>query len=169
MKTNQRIGVALSGIGFALALFASWWLASRGGALIDVLGGALIAFVPVALFFGAGFYLYFRPEHEVQDATTSMNKQRDLVDILRRDGQSNFGELAQELEVSQEAVVSMVQQLGELGVFSGYVDWQQNIVYASHPQALRTLQNCRVCGQPIQLVGEGMVPCPHCQTDYFLV
>jgi tRNA(Ile2) C34 agmatinyltransferase TiaS len=62
----------------------------------------------------------------------------------------------------------MIYELVGLQVFSGYINWDQGILYSSDASKLRELTQCKNCGGEIQLVGKGVVKCKFCGTEYFL-
>jgi len=171
MNNSRLVGIILSVAGLGVAVIAGLWLASQlasgalssGGALI----GAGIAFVPVALLVGFGVYLYQRGGEEAQVEST-MQKQRQLMDILRSRGQVSVNDMALEMQVSVDAVKDMVHQLVGLQVFSGYVNWNDGTLYSAEASSLRELKQCKNCGGEITLAGKGVVVCRFCGTEYFL-
>ena len=51
----------------------------------------------------------------------------------------------------------MVYQLVGLQVFSGYINWDDGILYSSEASKLRELDKCKNCGGEITLAGKGIV------------
>ena len=90
------------------------------------------------------------------------------MDILGSRGLVKVHDMALEMSVSVDSVKSMVHQLVGLQVFSGYVNWDDGILFSSEASKLRDLKECEKCGAPIQLVGKGVVACKACGTEYFL-
>lgn len=168
---SRLIGIILSIAGLGVAVIAGLWIASQvsagslssGGALV----GAGIAFVPVGLLVGFGVYLYQRGGVEAQVEST-MQKQRQLLDILKSRGQVSVNDMALEMQVSVDAVKDMVHQLVGLQVFSGYVNWKDGTLYSAEASNLRELKQCKNCGGEITLAGKGVVVCRFCGTEYFL-
>lgn len=171
MNGSRLAGVVLSVIGFGIALFAGLWLASQvsqqgvsaGGALI----GAFLAFIPAALFIGFGIYLFQRGGTEAKQQST-MQQQRQLLDILKSRGQVSVTDMAMEMQVNADNVKNMVHQLVGLQVFSGYINWDKGVLYSSDASQLRDLTVCKNCGGAITLAGKGIVVCKFCGTEYFL-
>lgn len=171
MNSSRLIGIILSVVGLGIALIAGIWLATQvaagslsgGGAAL----GAGLAFIPVALFVGAGLYLFVRGGTEAQEESV-MQKQRQLLDILKTRGQVSVNDMALEMHTSVDSVKDMVYQLVGLQVFSGYVNWDDGVLYSSEAKELRTLDKCKNCGGEISLVGKGVVRCKYCGTEYFL-
>lgn len=171
MNTGRLVGIILIVVGFGVAVIAGLWLAfqvsseslSGGGALV----GAGIAFIPVALLVGFGIYMFVQGGKEAEEES-SMQKQRQLLDIVKSRGQVSVPDLAMEMQISVEVVKDLVHQLVGLQVFSGYVNWQEGVLYSSDASKLRELEKCKNCGGEISLAGKGVVTCKFCGTEYFL-
>jgi len=97
-----------------------------------------------------------------------MQKQRQLLDIIKSRGQVSVPDLAMEMQVNADTVKNLVHQLVGLQVFSGYVNWQEGMLYSSDASKLRELDKCKNCGGEINLAGKGVVVCKYCGTEYFL-
>jgi hypothetical protein len=171
VNTGRLIGIILIVIGVGAAIFAGLFLAvqtaderlTAAGAVL----GALLAFVPVALLTGFGIFMYVRGGKEAEQESV-MQKQRQLLDILKSRGQVTVANMALEMQVSPDAIKDMVHQLVGLQVFSGYANWKDGILYSSEASALRDLDQCKNCNGDIQLVGKGVATCRFCGTEYFL-
>jgi hypothetical protein len=170
MNQGRLVGIILIVVGVGIALIAGLFLAaqvsdgmSTGAAVV----GAGVAFIPVALLVGFGVFMYVKGGQEA-GRETEMQKQRRLLDIVRSRGQVGVNELAVEMGLSVDKVKDMVHQLVGLQVFSGYINWNDGILYSSDAAQLRELDQCKNCGGQITLVGKGVVACPFCGTEYFL-
>lgn len=171
MNSGKLVGVILMVVGFGIAVIAGLWLASQvssgqlqsGGAFV----GAGMAFIPVALLVGFGIFLFVRGSKEAE-TESEMQKQRQLLDIVKSRGQVPVSDLALEMKTSVDSVKNMVHQLVGLQVFSGYINWEKGILYSSDASNLRGLNKCKNCGGDIKLAGKGVVVCPFCGTEYFL-
>lgn len=171
MNSSRLVGVILTVVGLGVALIAGIWLATQvsgkelsgGGAAL----GAGLAFIPVALLVGFGLYLFVRGGSEAQEESV-MQKQRQLLDILKSRGQVSVNDMALEMHTNVDSVKDMVYQLVGLQVFSGYINWDTGILYSSEAKELRALDKCKNCGGEISLVGKGIVRCKYCGTEYFL-
>lgn len=171
MNTGRLIGVILIVIGLGAALLAGLWLAVQlsnqqitgGGAVL----GAGLAFIPIALLVGFGIYMFVQGGKEAEQESV-MQKQRQLLDILKSRGQVSVSDMAIEMRVTPDAVKEMVHQLVGLQVFSGYANWKDGTLYSSEASQLRELSQCKNCGGEIELVGKGIATCKYCGTEYFL-
>ena len=175
MNTSRLVGVILTVVGLGIALIGGIWLATQvaagsGNGGVDGGGAALgagLIFIPVALLVGAGIYLFVQGGSQAQEESV-MQKQRQLLDILKSRGQVSVNDMALEMHSSVDSVKDMVYQLVGLQVFSGYVNWDQGVLYSAEASKLRELDKCKNCGGDIQLVGKGIVRCKYCGTEYFL-
>jgi len=171
VNTGRLIGIVLMVIGFGIAMIAGVFLAFQvsneqmgaAGALV----GALVAFIPVAVLVGFGIYMFVQGGKEAVVEST-MRKQRELLDIVKSRGQVNVSDLALEMKTNVDDVKAMVHELVGLQVFSGYINWNDGILYSSEASQLRELTKCKNCGGEITLAGKGVVVCRFCGTEYFL-
>ena len=171
MNSGRLVGIILIVVGFGIAVIAGLWLALQvsagglqaGGAVL----GAGIVFIPVAVLVGFGIYMFVRGGKDAEEEST-MQKQRQLLDIVKSRGEVKVSDLALEMRVSADVVKDMVHQLVGLQVFSGYVNWDKGVIYSADAGNLRDLENCKNCGGEIKLVGKGVVTCKFCGTEYFL-
>lgn len=171
MNRGRLTGVILIVVGFGIALLIGLFLAVQadsgeleaGGAIL----GAGLGFIVIAPLIGFGIYLYVKGGQEAEEES-AMEKQRQLLDIVKSRGQVTVEDMALEMRASVDQVQKMVHQLVGLQVFSGYVNWDDGILYSSEASQLRELDNCKKCGAPIELVGKGTVACRYCGTEYFL-
>jgi len=171
VNTGRLIGIILMVIGFGIAMIAGVFLAFQvsneememAGALV----GAFLAFIPVAVLVGFGIYMFVQGGKE-EEVESVMRKQRELLDIVKSRGQVGVSDLALEMKSSVDEVKAMVHELVGLQVFSGYVNWQEGVLYSSEASKLRELTKCKNCGGEITLAGKGVVVCRFCGTEYFL-
>ena len=88
--------------------------------------------------------------------------------MVKARGQVNISDIIVELQSSLPEVQDMIYKLVGMGVFSGYINWDEGTLYSEQASALRDLQECRNCGGQLSLAGKGVVKCPFCGTEYFL-
>ena len=171
MNTGRLVGIILMVVGFGVAVIAGLWLAvmisNQQMAADAAVVGAGLAFIPVALLVGFGIYMYVQGGKEAVEES-AMEKQRQLLDIVKSRGEVSVSDLAIEMGVTADDVKSMVHSLVGLQVFSGYINWDKGVLYSSDASSLRGLEKCKNCGGEIHLVGKGVVTCKFCGTEYFL-
>ena len=171
MNNNRLIGIILMVVGLGIAVLAGGWIASQvsggtlesGGAVL----GAGLAFIPVAALVGFGLYLFTKGGAEAK-THSAVQQQRRILDIVKSKGQVSVHDVAMELGVSVDVVRDFVHQLVGLQVFSGYINWDEGVLYSSEASQLRNLDKCKNCGGEITLAGKGVVACRFCGTEYFL-
>lgn len=171
MNNSKLIGLVLIVVGFGVALIAGLWLAGQMSVGLLEIGGALIgaglAFIPVALLVGGGIYLFNQGGRE-QKRTSEMQRQRQVLDIVKSRGQVSVSDLALEMGMNATEVKNIVHQLVGLQVFSGYINWDEGTLFSADASQLRTLDKCKNCGGELRLSGKGVVTCRFCGTEYFL-
>lgn len=172
MNQGRLFGIILIAIAFGIAVLAGLFLAAQASTEEGMSGGAIVigaglAFIPVAILAGIGIFLYVRGGQEAEEQS-QMQQQRQLLDILRSRGQVGVNEMAIEMGLNVDQVKNMVHQLVGLQVFSGYINWNDGILFSAEAANLRELEECKKCGGQIELVGKGVVACPYCGTEYFL-
>jgi hypothetical protein len=152
------IGSALLGVGLA-----GNQLAPAGA----VLGFGLLFVVLVAPLAGGGIYAIVRGRREAEtDKQAQM--QRKILDMVKARGQVSVSDVIVELQSSLPEVQDMIYKLVGMGVFSGYINWDEGTLFSEQASALRDLDQCRNCGGQLSLAGKGVVKCPFCGTEYFL-
>jgi flavin-dependent dehydrogenase len=168
---GRVIGILLLIGGLVLGLIGVAWIGSSladgslgiGGALI---GGALLAAVILPVW-GVGIFMLVRSARESAEAAASAEL-RGILDIVQSRGQVPVSDLATELKLTRDDIQRRMHELVGLGIFSGYVNWDEGVLYSSEAAGLRRLEKCRHCGGDLKLAGKGVITCPYCGTEYFL-
>jgi hypothetical protein len=125
----------------------------------------------VAPMVGAGAFLLIRGGREAAQAQREQAtgvKQRQLLDMVKTRGQLQINDAVFELKATRDDVQRWVHDLVGMGIFSGYVNWDEGILYSVEASQLRDLTRCKHCGGEVQLAGKGVVRCGYCGTEYFL-
>jgi hypothetical protein len=172
MKSSGRIiGIILVAAAALLCLGVGAWLASEsaGGGL--TLGGAalggLLALIIAAPLVGVGVYLLIQGGRE-ERSMAEVQQERKLLNIVKTQGQVTVSDLVLELNSDHSQVKNWIYDLVGKGLFSGYVNWEEGVLYSEQASQLRGETRCKHCGGQIQLAGKGVVSCPYCGTEYFL-
>ncbi len=128
------MGTLLIIVGFIAAVAAGLWLAlqvSQGSLRAgEALLSAGLLFIPVAVVVGAGMYLRVRRQRQAEPVST-VEKQRELVELLQQHQQMPVAEMAAALDIDEVALRGLVEQLVQLDVFTGEVDWDAGVIYAA--------------------------------------
>jgi hypothetical protein len=171
MRSGRLMGILLIFGGLAVALIGILWLVTSvtGGRLQvtgAVLGGGFLAVVVLPLI-GAGIYLLVRSGAEAAE-DAKRTELRRILDTVKSRGQMPISDLVLELGSSRDQVQKEIHSLVGMGLFTGFVNWDEGILYSQDASALRELDKCKNCGGELKLVGKGVVTCPYCGTEYFL-
>ena len=137
---------------------------SAGGTTLGIALGFLVLVLPQL---GFGAFLFWKGG---QDAAVSAQaqQQRQLLDMVKTRGQIATSDLVIELNSSRDAVQQMLYQLVGMGLFSGYVNWDEGMLYSRQATELHEISNCQHCNGELELAGKGVIRCPFCGTEYFL-
>ncbi len=171
MKSGQVAGVLLViGAGavvvIGLAVLGVFWAAGGLTAAGFGIGVILLAIISLPLL-GAGAFLLAKSRQEGQDEAV-VAKQRKILDMVSARGQVSIADVALELKSSRDQVQSWVYNLVGLGLFSGYINWNDGTLYSAQAAQLRDLTTCKKCGGQVSLAGKGVIKCQYCGTEYFL-
>jgi hypothetical protein len=137
---NQTKYTLMIGLGFGIAVLVGLWVAIQVSAeqpLSSLLGVALLGFIPSALLAGYGAYQYSQIGQEpdiIPDV--DVRQQRELVDLIHERGMVSIADASQELGISEHDVRDAIRQLLELQIFTGDVDWKENVIYSQKTQKL---------------------------------
>ena len=168
---GRTIGIILIAIGvigclIITALMASYVAdesLSRSAAILGFALGAVVLIVPL----GAGVFMLWKGGQEAQ-AGAEAQKQRQLLNMVKTRGQVAISDLAIEMDTTRDNVQTMLHDLVGKGLFSGYVNWDEGMLYSRQASELRQRNTCEVCGGQLELAGHGVIRCPYCGTEYFL-
>lgn len=169
---TRTLGIILLVAAVAACLIGSVWLGTglaRGSLETSgaVLGFALLAVLLVGPLAAVGVIALVRSRQE-EEQTEEADKQRKILDMVKTRGEVSVSEVIIELQSDLPTVQSMIYDLVGMGVFSGYVNWDEGVLYSEQASELRDLEQCRNCGGNVSFAGKGVVKCPYCGTEYFL-
>ena len=116
---------------------------------------------------GIGVFLLWKGNQEAATAAKA-DKERELLNIVKARGQIDIRDVAIDMQVSKDEVHDMLHSLVGMGLYSGYINWDEGVLYSSQASQLRELTNCKHCGGQLELAGKGVIRCPFCGTEYFL-
>jgi ribosomal protein S27AE len=169
-NSGKLIGVLL--IVGALACGAvggAWTLANQSDGRLDS-GGMIFAIALVAVvalpLLGAGLFMLSRASREAMELAR-VAKQRKLLNIVLTQGQVRIAEVALDMNASRDEVKAWLNDLVGKGLFSGYVNWDEGVLYSRQASQLKD-NRCPKCGGEVKLAGKGVVTCPYCGTEIFL-
>ncbi len=165
------LGLTLIGLGGALfGCTLLWGIANMREEQLQLTGllFALVLITPVVLVFtgGGGLILMRARQESAQQAV--MARQRALLNMVETAGKVSLRQAALELNAPLETIRQDVRDLVGKRLFSGYVNWEEGILYAREAAELTANNTCPNCGATLELAGRGVVECPYCGTTIFI-
>ena len=169
MNTSRLAGIMLVLVGMVIGVLAVLWLVTNENleGPARILGLAIALLVLVVPLVGGGIYLLMSGGQQAR-AEVQAQQQRRLLNVVQTRGQVKLEELAIELQLPRDQIKDMIYDLVGLGVFSGYINWQDGVLYSSEAAQLQALKQCPNCGGDISLSGKGIATCRFCGTEFFL-
>lgn len=170
-KSGRLVGVILIILGLIIFLagtalsFSSTRNVETGGTGGFVLG-TVVSLLVAAPLVGVGIYLMFRgrtEEAEMADAA----RQRKILDAVEARGQIEISALVLELKANVDQIRNDIYRLVGLGLFSGYINWDDGVLYSRDASQL-TGNTCPNCGGKQEFVGKGVIKCKYCGAEIFL-
>jgi hypothetical protein len=169
---GRTLGIILLIGGTLVALVIGWLMLTMSGEGSTTSSGAVLGFALAFLVlvlpqWAIGAYLFWKGGQEAAVQETR-EKQRELLDIIKSRGQVDIGDAAIEMQVNRDEVQDMLHQLVGMGLYSGYINWDEGILYSREASQIRELSKCYHCGGEVNFAGKGVLRCPYCGTEYFL-
>lgn len=137
---------------------------SSGAATLGMAIGFIVLVLPQV---GFGIFLWLKGEQTESDQA-QINDQRRLLSIIKTQGQINLDDLVVEMQSTRQSVKEMLYHLVGMGLYSGYINWDEGVLYSTEANQLRKMGHCAHCNGELQLAGKGISQCPYCGTEYFL-
>jgi hypothetical protein len=170
-KNSRLIGMILIGLGLILLLgcSAASLISSlssaegnMGGAVLGVVISIFVGIVPIA----GGVYLLTQSRAEAAEQA-DMARQRKILDMVKTRGQVDMRDLVFDLKSNTEQVRDDIYKLVGMGLFTGYVNWDQGVLYSRDASQLKG-NKCPNCGGEQEFVGKGVIACKYCGAEIFL-
>ena len=109
------------------------------------------------------------PAHKRIYSTVALSrKQRKLLAVIRARGQIQVDELADELDAPLDLLKEWIYQLVQRDKFTGYINWDEGMLYSKEAEQLRKTGRCPQCSGELSLVGKGVIRCQYCGAEIFL-
>lgn len=169
--SGKTIGIIMIVAGIAIGLvaalfFGSGFTSGRATTSAMILGFGLVFVVVVLPLVGVGGFILIKGRQEAA-AFAEVEKEKRVLNMVLTQGQVRVAEVALELNATRDQVKGWVYDLVGKGLFTGYINWDEGILYSKQASELGT-NKCPNCGGELELAGKGVVGCPYCGTEVFL-
>ena len=128
--------------------------------------GLLLVLILALPLMGAGIFLRARGRGEEQQFAQAAQEKK-LLNIVRTQGKADIAGVALEMNRTRDQIKEYIYDLVGKGLFTGYINWNEGVLYAREAAEMRTTK-CPNCGGVRELVGKGIVKCPFCGSELFL-
>lgn len=166
MNASKTTGSILLGIGALIVLGIAAWASSyafeSGSTRVFVIVFAVIVASPLI---GIGIYTLTKGTGEASEER-SIVRQRKLLSLVQTQGKVALSSAAIELGVTRDEAKQIIYDLVGKQLFSGYIDWKEQVLYSVESGKLKT-GKCPNCGGELEVAGKGLVKCPYCGSEVF--
>lgn len=167
---GKTVGVILIVVAVVILLVAGLFLLSgvsegrlRGSGFLLGFGLALVLALPLL---AGGVFVFVRGQSETQEFA-EVEKEKRILNMVQTRGQLNVSDVAIEMKLTRDQVKGYIYDLVGKGLFTGYINWDEGVLYARQAAEMRTTK-CPNCGGVREVVGKGIVKCPYCGSELFL-
>jgi hypothetical protein len=171
MSLGRVVGILMIIGGIVIFTFGVLFSVGQSSSGELNLGGAIIglglACVPALVLAGFGVVLITRSRQE-QEQGEERAELRKILDMVESKGEVQISELVLELGTSRKEVQGQIHSLVGMGLFSGYINWDEGMLYSFEASNIHDLQRCKFCGGEVHFAGKGVLRCPYCGTEYFV-
>ena len=169
--SGKTIGIIMIVAGIAICLvavlfFGSGFTSGRATTSAMILGFGLVFIVVVLPLVGVGGFMFVKGRQEAA-TFAEVEKEKKVLNMVLTQGQVRVAEVALELNATRDQVKKWIYDLVGKGLFTGYINWDEGILYSRQASELGT-NKCPNCGGVLELAGKGVVSCPYCGTEIFL-
>lgn len=170
--SGRVVGLILIAIGLLACVIVGALMAAQvaggentvSGAILGLLLVFILVVVPCV---GVGAYLLVKGRQESAQLA-EVQKQRQLLNIVLSRGQVAIADLVLELGATSDQVKAWIHDLVGKGLFSGYINWNEGVLYSKQAGSMRESRKCPNCGGEQAYAGKGVITCPYCGSELFL-
>ena len=168
--SGKTIGIILIVAGVIIGLVLMLYMGIGYSLEKVTLDGAILGFglglIIVLPLVGAGIFLMIKGGKEDAELA-QIRKQRQILDMVKTQSKVSISDVVLELRTDRDQVKDWIHDLVGKGLFSGYINWNDGILYSQDASLLKK-DKCPNCGGQIELAGKGVSQCPFCGTEIFL-
>jgi tRNA(Ile2) C34 agmatinyltransferase TiaS len=139
-------------------------LADELGILVDACDDLVEAALKSERFFG----WHDIARGRVYSTKELRERQTRLIAIVTARGQIHLEELARELSSPRELTRTWIYESVKHGEFSGYINWDEGVLYSKDAHRLTEAGRCPYCNGELSLAGKGVIRCRYCSSEIFL-
>lgn len=170
--SGRIVGIILIVIGLLACVIVGALMAAQVAGGENTVSGAILGLllvfaVVVVPCVGVGGYLVVKGRQETAQLA-QVEKERKLLNIVLTRGQVSIADLVLELGSTHDQVKAWIYDLVGKGLFSGYVNWNDGMLYSRQASEMRASRKCPNCGGEQAFAGKGVITCQYCGTDLFL-
>lgn len=166
MNASKTTGYILIGVGAVLLIgIAAWALSYAFDAASTRVFVIVFALVIASPLIGLGVYTLNKGSGEAAEEKV-IARQRKLLNLVQTQGKVNLSMAAVELNLPREELKQLVYDLIGKQLFSGYVDWGDQMLYSVDAAKVKG-GKCPKCGGELAVAGKGLVKCPYCGSEVF--
>ena len=104
----------------------------------------------------------------VYSAAALRERQTRIAAIVVARAQIRLEDLTRELNAPRDLVRTWIYELVKRGEFTGYINWDEGMLYSSEAQRLTEAGKCPYCNGELSLAGKGVIRCGYCGSEIFL-
>lgn len=108
------------------------------------------------------------PRGRVYSAAALRDRQTRLAAVVAARGQIALEDLTRELSAPRDLVRTWMYELVKRGEFTGYINWDEGILYSAEARVLTLAGTCPHCNGELGLAGKGVIRCGYCGSEIFL-
>jgi len=127
--------------------------------------GLILFFIGLVLGLAAGVFLFVRGLAEDRAMAQTLREEK-LLSMVQAQGQIAVADAAIELNVSRDQVKAWIYDLVGKGLFTGYINWNDGILYSRDAASMQS--RCPSCGGVREVAGKGVVRCAYCGSELFV-
>ena len=104
----------------------------------------------------------------VYSASALRERQARIAAIIVARAQIRLEDLTREINAPRDLVRTWIYELVKRGEFTGYINWDEGMLYSTEAGRLTEAGKCPYCNGELSLAGKGVIRCDYCGSEIFL-